>query len=355
MQRVIQLTPPRISEAHIKEKIVCIRSHRERIFQVSTELENGKLICNLYGHGGAGWTFLFGSINKSIRQLEQQLELNHTFKNKPICIVGAGCYGLLSAVMLARKGYEVRIIAKKTSNLPSDRAAGFFFPRARKSSTPEERAIFESVGMESYSTYLQIAQGTHPFIKNASKLMPAYFGLDIDPGFALYNEQGLVAPPEKVTIDFGNDKKYDVLEYKIVFINPSEIMNELRRNIRELGISIEHGEVQSLDEVSESIIFNCAGKGAQALSGDKRIVPVQGHLITLKDQPPMEQLQYMINVRVAQLDPNNWSRDTLLYYAPKGSGILGITFIRGQASETANLHEFDKLLERAQRYFGPPQ
>jgi hypothetical protein len=60
----------------------------------------------------------------------------------------------------------------------------------------------------------------------------------------------------------------------------------------------------------------------------------------------------MINVRVVQLDPNNWSRDALLYYAPKNSGILGITFICGQADETKNTDQFDKLLERAGRFFG---
>lgn len=352
MPRIVPLTPPSISSAHIEEKIVCIRSHRERIFCVSSELKNDKLICHLYGHGGAGWTFLFGSVQKALQQLEQQLEHNPSYKNNPICIVGAGCFGLLSAVTLARSGYDVRIVAKETRNLPSDRAAGFFFPRPRKCSTPEERAIFESVGMDSYRAYLEIANNTHSFIKNASKLMPAYYDLEIDPGFALYTAHGLIAPPEKVIIDFGTGKRYDVLEYKTVFINPSQVMSELRRNIQELGIAIEKSNVQSLEEIPDSIIFNCAGKSAPLFKGDTRMVPVQGHLITLKNQPPMDQLQYMINVRVAQLDPNNWSRDTLLYYAPKGSGILGITFIRGQASETANMHEFDRLIERAGRFFG---
>jgi D-amino-acid oxidase len=352
MLRTVYLTPPSISDAHIEKKVVCIRSHRERIFCVSSELKNDKLLCHLYGHGGAGWTFLFGSVQKAVQELEHHLTQNPSYKNKPICVVGAGCFGLLSAVTLARLGYEVRIVAKELDNLPSDRAAGFFFPRPRKCSNPEERAIFESVGMASYSAYLEIATGMHPFIKNASKLMPAYYNHEIDPGFGLYREQGLIPSPEKVTIDFGNDKKYDVMEYQTVFINPSEVMSELRRNIQELGISIEIDDVQNLDELPESIVFNCAGKSAPIFNNDTRMVPVQGHLITLKNQPPMDQLQYMINVRVAQLDPNNWSRDTLLYYAPKNSGILGITFIRGQADETANADQFDKLLERARRFFG---
>ncbi len=352
MNPIIHLTPPSISDAHIEKKVVCIRSHRERIFCISSELKNDKIICHLYGHGGAGWTFLFGSVQKAIKEFEQLIKNNPSYKKKPICVVGAGCFGLLSAITLSRLGFNVRIIAKETSNLASDRAAGFFFPRARKSSTPQERAIFESVGMDSYRAYLDIATGMHPFIKNASRLMPAYYNEDIDPGFGHYIEKGLIDAPEKVTIDFGNGKRYDALQYNTVFINPSQIMSELRRNSDELGIKIEIEDVQNLEELPESIIFNCAGKGAPTFNSDTRMVPVQGHLIRLKNQPPMDQLQYMINVRVAQVDPNNWSRDTLLYYAPKGNGILGITFIRGQADEAANAEEFDKLLARAGRFFG---
>lgn len=352
-QRIIKLIPPCISAEHIKEKIICIRAHRERLFCVTTDLLNNKLICHNYGQGGAGWTFLFGCVNESIRQFEYQLKQNPAFKNKPISIIGAGCYGLLTAIILARKGHSVRIIAKDTKDISSYKAAGFFFPRARKSSTPQERAIFESSGMESYQTYLQIIQGTHPFIKQGPQLLPAYFGLDIDPGFAPYILRGLVAAPEKVTINFGNGKSYEAIEYKTIFINSSAIMQELQRTIQELDIAITQAQVNSFNDIPESIIFNCAGLGAKNLAGDTRIIPVQGHLITLKDQPPLEQLQYMINVKVTMKNAQGMLRDELIYYAPKESGILGITFLRGQDSLTANQDEFDRLLQRCQDYFGP--
>ena len=105
MPRTIYLTPPSISEDHIQEKIVCIRTHRERIFQITSELKDEKLICHNYGHGGAGWTFLFGSVPESIRQLNTQLQSNPSYKSKPICVIGAGCYGLLTAIELARAGH----------------------------------------------------------------------------------------------------------------------------------------------------------------------------------------------------------------------------------------------------------
>lgn len=351
-QKIIKLTPPRVSPEYIQEKIVCIRPHRERIFQVSTQFYDNKLVCHNYGQGGAGWTFLFGCVNESIRQFERQLEQNRDLKNKPICVIGAGCYGLLTAIILARKKYSVRIIAKEIDSIPSHKAAGFFFPRARKTSTPEERAIFESLGIESYRTYQEIIQGTHPFIKSGPKLLPAYFGLDIDPGFAPYITQGLVAVPEEVTIDFGNEKKYQTREYKTVFINSGSIMQELQRAIIDLGITITKTEIQKFDDVSEPIIFNCASLGAKKLTGDSKIIPVQGHLITLKNQPDLDQLQYMININVKKLNTKNILRDELIYYAPKDSGILGITFIRNQDSLTANYHEFDRLLQRCQDFFG---
>lgn len=351
-QRTVNLTPPHISPAHIHEKITCIRGHRERIFRVSTEIHGNKLICHNYGQGGAGWTFLFGCVNASLRHFEQQVAANPAFANKPIAVIGAGCYGLLTAILLARNGHNIRIIAKDIDNLASFNAAGFFFPRARKKATPHERAIFEAYGIASYKTYLQIIQGDHPFIKSGPKLLPAYCGLAVDLGLAPSIAHGLINAPEKVTIDFGNGKSYDAMVYNTIFIDAVTMMQELQRAIKELGIPITQTEINALSEVAEPIIFNCAGFGAKKLADDKRIVPVQGHLITLKDQPAMEQLNYMINVTVTMVNEHGIPRDELIYYAPKGAGIVGTTFIRGQASLTANGHEFDRLLQRCHDYFG---
>jgi len=342
-------------EECIKEKIICIRAHRERIFRIATEIQENKLICHNYGQGGAGWTFLFGCVNESIRQFELKLTYIPEFKNQPICVIGAGCYGLLTAIILARNGYKVRIMAKDIDNISSYKAAGFFFPRPRKCSNLEEITIFRKLGIESYSTYLQIIQDIHPFIKKGPKLLSAYFGLDIDPGFGPYIDHGLMLQPERVIIDFGlsnSPKIYQAMEYNVVFINSTEIMQELQRNITELRIPIIQREINSFADVAESIIFNCAGWGAKKLADDKRIVPVQGHLITLKNQPNMADLQYMINFKVTMTNALGMSRDELIYYAPKESGILGITFIRGEDSLTANQHEFDRLLKRCKDFFG---
>ena len=140
--------------------------------------------------------------------------------------------------MLALKGYQVSIVAAQT-HTTSHNAAGFFFPRPRKRSTPEECALFLSFGIESYRTYQQIINNSHPFLTKGAQLLPCYFGLDIDPGFDSYTAQNIMDPPEQVSIDFQNGKVYDVVEYKTIFIDVVALMSELERNRQELGIEIE--------------------------------------------------------------------------------------------------------------------
>lgn len=364
----IHLQPPLISEDHLAQKIICIRAHRERIFRVEPETMNNKIIFHNYGQGGAGWTFLFGCVATSLQQFQgftahnppsltcsSQLRWQRSRKlwrtGQPIAVIGAGCYGLLTAIMLKRAGYQVRIVAKETDTISSFNAAGFFFPRARKSSTPHERSVFESTGMSSYKTYLAIARGAHPFIQRGAQLLPAYYSPDIDPEFGFYINQGLMEQPQEVHIDFGKGKKYAMNAYQTIFMDSTVLMQELHRNQQELDIPISQQEIQSFDEIPESLIFNCAGLGTRQLTDDKRIVPVQGHLITLTQQSSQP---YMINAKVVQQTAKGTPRDELIYYTPKGSGIVGITFIRGQDSTTTNYHEFDRLLERCQQFFGKP-
>lgn len=347
----VLLTPPQFTKNNIKEKIICTRAHRERMFRIAPEQIDTKLIFHNYGQGGAGWTFLFGCVTESIEQFEQEIEKHRFTKKQPIAVLGAGCYGLLTAILLTHKGYNVHIIAKETTNLPSHKAAGFFFPRARRTSTEAEKAIFTKLGIYSYKTYLDILHGNHLFITDGPQLLPAYYGPTMDPGFAEYIKKGIINNPKEVTINFGN-KTHQSTQYQTIFMNPARIMCELERNIKNLEIPITKMEVTNFNEVTENIIFNCAGLGAKQLTNDKKVVPVQGHLITLQNQTDLSQLQYMVNVKVPIVDEHGITRYQLLYYAPKDRGILGITFLRGRKSLLPNYEEFDKLLERCKLYFG---
>lgn len=350
--RTVYLTPPQLSDLHIKERIVCIRAHRERIFQTSISWSNKKMICSNYGQGGAGWTFLFGSVREMIHIFELERQRLEISKSEPIVVVGAGCYGLLSAILLTLEGYTVSIIAKELHEIASYKAAGFFFPRPRRTSTSAEIETFARIGIASYQEYLSIICGTHPFLKRGAKIVPAYYDHAIDPGFGQYSAQGIMPLPQAVRVDFGNGMRYELNEFHTVFIDVFAMMSDLHRMVDTLSISTTQREISGFDELSESIVFNCTSLGSKALLQDKGIIPVQGHLIALQNQPDLSQLNYMINVRVEGVNERGIPRNDLIYYAPKESGILGITFLRGQDSLHTNHHEFDRMLARCRKFFG---
>lgn len=348
---IIKLIPPSLSDKHIKEKIACIRGHRERMFRIEHEIAQDKHIFHNYGHGGAGWTFLPASINESFRQFDDALAHNHITSDMQATVIGAGCYGLLSAIMLARRGFSVTIRAKELHNIPSYKAAGFFFPRARKRSTDEERALFDRYGLESYREYLSMIEGSHPFLKTGARILPGYFGLDVNPGFEPYISAGLMPEAKQVVVDFSNNITHEMLEYQCLFVSVADLMKELTALIHQHAIPIRQEEINSFADIDTPLIFNCAGFGAKMLTGDKKMLPVQGHLITLCNQENKTELNYLINMKMTVTDQYG-TRDELLYYAPKDEGVLGITFKRNQSCERANEPEFDRLLKRARAFFG---
>ena len=190
----------------------------------------------------------------------------------PIGVIGAGSTASYRDFS-ARKGKAVTIIAKEIGNITSYNSAGFFFPRPRKCSTPGEKSVFTLRGTESLRTYQEIIRGEHPFIKSGVRAVPAYFGLDIDPGFGPYSKEGLMEQPEKVIIDFQNGKSYPVMQYKTIFIHAVEMMQDLYRVARELNIRIEQTEIGTFDEVSQPIIFNCSGLGADSSLEIEQLFP----------------------------------------------------------------------------------
>ncbi len=349
-QKTIYLTPPDLANENVAEKITCIRGHRERIARVEPEVIGSKVVFHNYGQGGAGWTFLFGCVHESLRQFNNYAQ--HKPK-RPIAVIGAGAYGLLTAVMLTRAGYSITLYASQELDLASDKAAGFFFPRWRKKSTPEEIALFLRYGINSYTNYALISSGKHPFITYGAHFLPAYYSYSNDPGLAPYVERGLMSPPESVCIDFQNGLAYQVLAYESLFVDVPAMMAEFKRLQKELTIPLVIKTVESLEyDLAEQIIFNCTGWGAQKLTGDSLLVPIQGHLITLKNQSNQSALKYLINVKIPMPHPKGGAKDELLYYAPKSEGVIGITFMRGQADPAANQQEFARLIDRARTFFG---
>lgn len=258
---IVKLDPPSITSETIVQKIACPRPMREGRFNISTEIFGGsqrnKQIINCYGHGGSGWTTLFGSVDQAI----SLFEMTHPDRAKPIRIIGSGCMGLTCAVELSRLGYHVAGITTKSQyNICSWYAAGYFALVSVKTS-PEEQANLNESGMKTFLAYRQIEQGKHPYLKPDSvRYMPVYCSEDTDSGLDDLEKRGIIPPKEAVTLDFGNGVVHSgYVKYMTYFMNTTLLMQQLSAEVQKQGIPIEFNELKSFDDVSEDVVFNCSG------------------------------------------------------------------------------------------------
>ncbi len=359
--QIVKLTPPEISNETILEKIVCIRPMREGKFNISLEQKGDKTIVNCYGHGGSGWTTLFGSVNKAI-ELFQKTVPN---KAKPIRIIGSGCMGLTTAIELSRLGYHVAAISTKdVYEMPSWKAAGYFALVSVKTS-PEEQADLNKIGLNTFLVYQKIDRGEHPYLsKESVKFMPVYCSVETEAGIEDLAAQGMIPPPENVSLDFSNGViHHGYVKYMTYFMNTTLLMCQLVAEVQRLGINIELKKVDSFDDVVEEIVFNCSGLGGKELNSDDSVIPVKGHLVTLKETSIDGHMDYMIYTKVKQN-----GKEEYIYLFPKTvsvtpehteglscAGVLGGTFVLPVDSsldqEVLNKIEFERMLDRNSEFF----
>lgn len=361
--RIIKLAPPHISSDTVLEEIVCTRPMREGKFNISLEHSEMKTIINCYGHGGSGWTTLFGSVNKAI-QIFQSTSPN---KATPIRIIGSGCMGLTAAIELNRLGYQVAgISTRDLYDSPSWRAAGYFALVSVKTS-PEEQAELNAIGLNTFLSYQNIEKGIHPYItKEAVTFMPVFCSIDTEAGIEDLEARGMIPPREYVSLDFGNGViHHDYVKYMTYFMNTTTIMRQLTQEALRLGIIIELQDIESFDDVAEEIIFNCSGLGGRKLNADENIIPVRGHLVTLNEASGSAHMDYMVYTKVKQdgkdeyiyMFPKNISVTPMNVHGIECVGVLGGTFIphvdQLSASEQKKLDdlEFKRLLDRNSQFF----
>ena len=364
---VVKLSPPKISSETISQKIVCTRPMREGRFNISTEIYKGahgrKTIVNCYGHGGSGWTTLFGSVSRAIELFEKK----KMSKKVPIRVVGAGCMGLTAAIELSRRGYHVSgITTKCLYDLASWRAAGYF-ALVSVATSQEEQANLNAIGMNTFLAYQQIEKGEHPYISSeAVRYMPVYCSSSTEAGVEELEEKGLIPPKELVTLDFGNGQLHrNYIKYMTYFMNTTVLMRQLWAEVEKRAIPVDLREIHSFGDLKEEIVFNCTGLGAGELCKDKALIPVRGHFITLKSASGTGHMDYMIYTKVDQ-----GGKDEYIYMFPKNisvtpdklyglpcRGVLGGTFIQNvekmshDEQQKLDALEFKRMLDRLSLFF----
>ncbi len=357
---VVKLLPPLLKPSTLLQKIICTRPMRVGQFNISAALsvknKAAQQVVHCYGHGGAGYTTLFGSVNHALNIFES----THPDKKIPIRVVGNGCVGRTMAIELYRRGYKVTgITAQESIDLPSWKAAGRFGLASLQTAALEKKRL-DTICRDTFLAYKSMEKGLHPYLsREVVQYMPVYCDEGKDAGVEELEKIGLLPPAEKVTLDFMNGVQHDnYIRHMTYFIDTSRLMLELGAELHRLSIPLETRELNSFEECSEAVVFNCSGLGARRLNHDSSLVPVIGHMVALSASAG--ELPYMISTAVVQdgkkepiyLIPKKLSITKDAPLGAQTAGFLGGTFIeqRGDGS-IDHASVFQKLLDRNHLFF----
>ena len=354
---VRHITPPKLEDAYLGEKVLCHRPMRRGSPKLDVQKVEDKIIAHNYGHGGSGWTLAPGSAKYVLDLLEA--ELSEPSKDTPIAVVGAGALGLFSAVELLNRGYtHITVIAENFDNLTSHNAGGLLAP-VSMDNDPKMQSVIDEIGIEAYKFYKSIALGEHSFIKTGARVMPTYFPNREDSGLEPYVGK-VMAPAKDVTLDFGNGTRRKVVAYDDgIFMDTSGLLGQLKTYL-DTRVAFEKRKIANFKDLDQKIIINCTGLGAAELNNDEQLVSVQGHLVMLKDQTPTD-LEHMILAYFGEDKTQSGFKVTRSFYMfpkqlpgalVKDVGVIGGTFIEGADARFPNEEEFDLMIQGAREFYG---
>jgi D-amino-acid oxidase len=353
-----KITPPKLDYSHIGQRIICYRPMRQGSPNMTIVEKDDKIIGHNYGHGGSGWTLAPGSAS-----YVNNLFLEHTknlTKDSPITILGAGALGLFTAYDFLQKGFSnIIIIADRFDSLTSHNAGGLLAPVSMDNDTKMQK-IIDKIGLDSYSFYKSIAKKNNKDFKDGVIIVPTYFENRQESGLEAYVGK-VMNPAKDVILDFGNGTTRQMVSYDDgIFIDTSEMMFALYSYLDSHGVKFIQKKINNFSEIHEKFIINCTGLGSSTLNNDSKMIPVQGHLIMLKEQNPKE-LGYMILMYFNEEKTKSGQKVKRSFYmfpkhlknAPKNDiGVIGGTFIEGATHKKPNKEEFEIIIKSAKKFYG---
>jgi len=295
--------PVNVSRDRLIREVVGLRPYRAEGFVVDAERLGEKLLIHNYGHGGAGITLSWGTASLAValardfvgtRTARPQRGLRPA--QRRFAVLGCGVNGLSTARLLQRSFQDgpgtVTIYAR---DLPPDTtsniAGGFWSP----TSLYEQEAVSAKF-VEQFRQACRISNRAFQLLVGPEygvRWIDAFNLYDDDAEFTSELPGGNDLYPEyKVHRDA---KRYFgapyVRQYSTMLIEPSIYLNALLRDFYIAGGKLVVKEFRSREEIArlpEPVIFNCAGLGARALFGDKKLGPVRGQLEVLLPQAEID-------------------------------------------------------------------
>lgn len=193
-------------------------------------------------------------------------------KGQKIAVIGTGVIGLTTALLLARKGYEVVAYSNEVKRkVVSKVACAIWLPM--------------SVSFEDESLYWNMAKYSwDEFKTRLGDEFGVYWKFHIE--MLLENEEipifANIVKDFKVQEDRGLPSDFNYYwSCKTLIIEMQKYLPTLKQKYEEIG-RIKELDFQSLQDIfnlNEDIIFNCSGLGSRHLFSDNSLEPVKGQLV----------------------------------------------------------------------------
>jgi D-amino-acid oxidase len=326
-----------------------VRPYREGGIRLDSEVINGAHVFHNYGHGGAGLTLSWGSVEENITAA---LPL---FKNKnhPIVIFGAGVIGLTTAARLIELGYRnIRIYAE--NNWPfstSAIAGGLWSPvSVDTNAPPEKQEQLKRIQKFSLARFRSMI-GPDKIVREIPIFVINTKGHEDHSGMPYAAKMGLVPEPifhEKLPIE---GVKAAGFEYRTLLIDTPLYLENLEMKVHSFArfypkyltnLKDAVNEFAFADAKSPAVIFNCTGLGSKKLVGDSRVIPIKGQLVYIaRDRSfPLSDLDYMVFV------------DDYYYFPRRNQIVLGGSFVPNDSSTTSSPEMCRRILSAHSKFFG---
>ena len=303
---------------------VGLRPHRDAGFRLQADKLDEKLVIHNYGHGGAGMSLSWGT-----GLMAAEFALEHT--ERRAAVIGCGVVGLTSARQLQRRGFTVTIYAMSVPpNTTSNMSLAGFTPTSGlvEDRTPAWDTQFRRAAEIAY-TQLQLLARPDYGISWIYSFSPLETDLSNASNAAGPNS---LLPPQlrtgQVILQPGEHPfpTRFATQRTTMRIEPSIYLDALVRDFLLWGGRIvirKFDSPRDLMSLSEPILINCTGLGAQAIFGDSTLVPLKGQLTHFV---PQAEVNYQTN---GGLRPGG-SNEFGIHMMPRHDGIaLGGTSERG--------------------------